>query len=200
MHARQAGRRVPPLSDAVSALCDRGRRAEAAKAVKEVRPTTGKTLGALFSILGPLHGMSFLDLFSGTGRVAAEARKRGASIVTVELVRERASAIRRTLGDTSHIQLCMDVRRALNWCEKRNMSFDVIFADPPYEMKWMSELPGILAVHSGLLKPDGVIVIERSESEPLMLENTPWELVDERRYGISVLDFLKLKETEHVQA
>ena len=73
---------------------------------------------ALFSILGPLHGMSFLDLFSGTGRVAAEARKRGASIVTVELVRERASAIRRTLGDTSHIQLCMDVRRALNWCEK----------------------------------------------------------------------------------
>ena len=99
--------------------------------MKEVRPTTGKTLGALFSILGPLHGMSFLDLFSGTGRVAAEARKRGASIVTVELVRERASAIRRTLGDTSHIQLCMDVRRALNWCEKRNMSFDVIFADPP---------------------------------------------------------------------
>ena len=168
--------------------------------MKEVRPTTGKTLGALFSILGPLHGMSFLDLFSGTGRVAAEARKRGASIVTVELVRERASAIRRTLGDTSHIQLCMDVRRALNWCEKRNMSFDVIFADPPYEMKWMSELPGILAVHAGLLKPDGAIVIERSESEPLMLENTPWELVDERWYGISVLDFLKLKETEHVQA
>ena len=80
------------------------------------------------------------------------------------------------------------------------MSFDVIFADPPYEMKWMSELPGILAVHAGLLKSDGVIVIERSESEPLMLENTPWELVDERRYGISVLDFLKLKETEHVQA
>ena len=168
--------------------------------MKEVRPTTGKTLGALFSILGPLHGMSFLDLFSGTGRVAAEARKRGASIVTVELVRERASAIRRTLGDTSHIQLCMDVRRALNWCEKRNMSFDVIFADPPYEMKWMSELPQILASRAQLLKSGGVIVIERAQSEPLSLEGTVWQLADERRYGISVLDFLRLKETEDVQA
>ena len=47
--------------------------------MKEVRPTAGKTLGALFSILGPLSGMSFLDLFSGTGRVAKEARARGAS-------------------------------------------------------------------------------------------------------------------------
>ena len=51
--------------------------------MKEVRPTAGKTLGALFSILGPLSGMSFLDLFSGTGRVAKEARARGASIVGI---------------------------------------------------------------------------------------------------------------------
>ena len=168
--------------------------------MKEVRPTTGKTLGALFSILGPLHGMSFLDLFSGTGRVAAEARKRGASVVTVELVRERAAAIRRALGDTDHVQLCMDVRRALAWLDKRNMTFDVIFADPPYEMKWMDELPGLLAARPRLLKSGGVIVIERAESEPLALDGTPWTLADERRYGISVLDFLRLKETEDVQA
>ena len=168
--------------------------------MKEVRPTTGKTLGALFSILGPLHGQSFLDLFSGTGRVAAEARKRGASIVTVELERDRAADIRRSLGEKDHVQLCMDVRRALAWCAKRGMTFDVIFADPPYEMKWMSELPQILASRAQLLKSGGVIVIERAQSEPLSLEGTVWQLADERRYGISVLDFLRLKETEDVQA
>ena len=163
--------------------------------MKEVRPTTGKTLGALFSILGPLQGKAFLDLFSGTGRVAGEARKRGASIVTVELVRERALDIKRSLGDRDHVQLCMDVRRGLSWVEKHGMCFDVIFADPPYEMKWMSELPGILALHRAVLKPGGVVILERAQKEPLLLEDSsPWVLYDERRYGISVLDFLKLKE------
>jgi len=168
--------------------------------VKELRPTTGKTLAALFNILGTLHGKRFLDLFSGTGRVAQEARSRGASIVTVELVRERAADIRRRLGENDHIQLCMDVRRALSWLRKREMTFDVIFADPPYEMRWMAELPRMIAENQVLLADGGLVVIERAEKEPLSLENTPWQLADERRYGISVLDFLKLKETANVQA
>ncbi len=168
--------------------------------MKEVRPTTGKTLGALFSILGPLQGTAFLDLFSGTGRVAKEARSRGASVVTVELVRERCLAIRKDLGERDHLQLCMDVRRALSWLEKKGMAFDVIFADPPYEMKWMETLPALLGAHSKLLKDGGVVILERAEREPLALESSPWELSDERRYGISVLDFLRLKEDLHVQA
>ncbi len=166
--------------------------------MKEVRPTTGKTLGALFSILGPLDGMSFLDLFSGTGRVAAEARRRGASIVTVELARDRAARIRRVLGEDRHVQLCMDVRRALVWLEKRGMTFDVVFADPPYEMGWMSELPSILAARARVLRTGGMFVIERSSAEALSLGGTSWELEDERRYGISVLDFLKARETVDV--
>jgi 16S rRNA (guanine(966)-N(2))-methyltransferase RsmD len=168
--------------------------------VKEVRPTTGKTLNALFSILGPLYGKSFLDLFSGTGRVAAEARRRGASIVTVELLRDRAAQIRESLGSSSHIQLCMDVRRALKWLEKRQMTFDIVFADPPYDMKWMSELPALLQLHSAILKQNGIVVLERSHTEPPVLGDSAWELFDEREYGISVLDFLRLKEAPDVQA
>ena len=168
--------------------------------MKEVRPTTGKTLGALFSILGPLDGMTFLDLFSGTGRVAKEARSRGASVVTVELVRERCQEIRRSLGEQGHIQLCMDVRRGLTWLEKKGMSFDVIFADPPYEMKWMEALPQLLFQHRRLLKSGGVVILERAVREPLSLGGLAWELCDERKYGISVLDFLRLKEETDVQA
>jgi 16S rRNA (guanine966-N2)-methyltransferase len=168
--------------------------------VKEVRPTTGKTLNALFNILGPLNGQSFLDLFSGTGRVAAEARKCGAEIVTVELLRDRAAQIRRDLGTQRHLPLCMDVRRALNWLEKRGMRFDVVFADPPYDMKWMGELPRLLGQHRGILKEGGVVIVERSRAEALYLDNSVWQLCDERKYGISVLDFLKLKEDSDVQA
>ena len=38
--------------------------------MKKARPTSGLVLQALFNILGPGAGRSFLDLFSGTGRVA----------------------------------------------------------------------------------------------------------------------------------
>lgn len=160
----------------------------------------GRALNALVSILGPLNGMAFLDLFSGTGRVAAAARDRGASVVTVELVRERAADIRRKLGDRDHVQLCMDVRRALKWLEKHGMTFDVVFADPPYDSDWMKVLPGLLAEHRALLRQSARVIVERSGSEPLALDGSPWALADERRYGISVFDFLTLKENADVQA
>ncbi len=168
--------------------------------MKEVRPTTGKTLNALFNILGPLSGKSFLDLFSGTGRVAAKALERGAEIVTVELLRGRAAQIRRDLGETGHLPLCMDVRRALHWLEKRDMRFDIVFADPPYGMKWMEELPRLLEQHRSILKEGGMVIIERSRAEALELGDSAWRLCDERKYGLSVLDFLKMKENSDVQA
>lgn len=167
--------------------------------MKEVRPTTGKTLAALFSILGSMDGLgshmegqNFLDLFSGTGRVAKAAKDRGADIVTVELVRDRASEIRRTLGSDGHIQLCMDVRRALKWIEKHEMSFDIIFADPPYDMRWMEVLPTILFNHTKILKPNGIVILEHSIEEKLKLDGTTWQVFDERRYGISSLTFMRL--------
>ena len=162
--------------------------------MKEVRPTTGKTLSALFSILtsayGTLDGRTFLDLFSGTGRVAKTARDCGAEIVTVELLRDRAAEIRRSLGEEKHTQLCMDVRRALKWLRKRGMTFDIIFADPPYDMEWGAELPRIIAA-GDVLKSGGTVIIEHSESEKLDLAGTPYELIDSRKYGKSVLGFLR---------
>ncbi|MFA5671275.1 MAG: RsmD family RNA methyltransferase, partial [Synergistaceae bacterium] len=48
-----------------------------------MRPTTGKVMQALFNILGPLNGNSFLDLFSGSGQIALNAYKRGADPVSL---------------------------------------------------------------------------------------------------------------------
>ena len=121
--------------------------------MKEVRPTAGKTLGALFSILGPLSGMSFLDLFSGTGRVAKEARARGASIVTVELLRDRAAEIRRALermGQTDQ------------WASKL---FNVKgrYNDPSLKGAWRSAIIAICdaAERFSETKTGALIVLER---------------------------------------
>jgi 16S rRNA (guanine966-N2)-methyltransferase len=49
------------------------------------RPTAESLREALFNILGPLEGKSFLDLFAGSGSVGIEAVSRGAkSVVLIE--------------------------------------------------------------------------------------------------------------------
>ena len=62
--------------------------------MKEMRPTTGKVVLALFNILGSLRENSFLDLFSGSGQIAIEAFKKVASpVYSVESERKRAAEI-----------------------------------------------------------------------------------------------------------
>ena len=69
-------------------------------AVKEMRPTSGKVMLALFNILGNIHGKGFLDLFAGSGRVAASARLKGASpVVLVESDRRRHAAAQKMLTE-----------------------------------------------------------------------------------------------------
>lgn len=159
---------------------------------KEVRPTSGKVLGALFSILGPLQGRSFLDLFSGTGRVAYRAAQQGASFVAaVEIVPVRARDIRSLFpAAPSFLLLAMDIRRALSFLERKGHRFEVIFADPPYGAGWPGILGELLFPKSGgILVPNGVAVIEHSLREPIP-SGENYRIVDRREYGETVLSFL----------
>ena len=46
------------------------------------RPTQSRIRKSLFDILGPLDGISFLDLYAGSGIIGFEAASRGAIDVT----------------------------------------------------------------------------------------------------------------------
>jgi len=60
-----------------------------------VRPTSSKLVQTLFNIIGVVDGGSFLDLFSGTGRVAFEAANHGfETIVAVELARRASQELK----------------------------------------------------------------------------------------------------------
>ena len=162
--------------------------------MKDVRPTSGRVISALFSILGgKVEGCRFLDLFAGTGRVGLEALRRGAdSCVFVESVRTRADELRRLSGS---VVLSLEVRRAVSWLVKRNMTFDVIFADPPYSSGWCDVLPALPNL-AGLFAPDAVMILEHSVRESLTLSDTPHSFVIDsvRDYGETRLSFLKLAQ------
>ncbi|MBQ3446975.1 MAG: RsmD family RNA methyltransferase [Synergistaceae bacterium] len=175
--------------------------------MKDVRPTSGRVLSALFSILGDrVEGGMFLDLVAGTGRVGLEAMKRRAGwCVFVEGVKSRADEIRRKIdvmnnsddidspATPANIILSLEVRRAVTWLVKRSMKFTVIFADPPYNSGWCETLPSIPGLDA-LFMPDTVMVIEHSAREPVTLTVNPHNLTvtSTREYGETCLTFLQM--------
>ena len=189
--------------------------------MKEIRPTSGRVMSALFSILGDaVDGAGFLDLFAGTGRVGIEALRRGAErAVFVESVKSRADDIRRsippfippTLGETrlaergnssleergNILVLSLEVRRALSWLVKHDMKFTVIFADPPYNSGWCETLTALPNL-DGVFDDDALMVIEHSVREPLTLVNNPHnlEITSTREYGETSLTFLQINNPE----
>lgn len=160
--------------------------------MKDIRPTSGKVLAALFSILGgKIEGAKFLDLFAGTGHVGLEALRRGAELcVFVESVRARADDIRRLAGD--NIVLGLEVRRAVSWLVKREIKFDVIFADPPYSSGWCDVIPELKDL-SRLFSDGCVMIMEHSIREPLTLKDNinNLEIISHRDYGETCLTFLQ---------
>lgn len=155
-----------------------------------IRPAMDRMRESLFSILGPLDGKSFLDLFSGSGCVAIEAASRGASpIHLVEMDRGKKSVIERNLSFVNEEKrlFMMDVRRYLDSCQRR---YDLIYADPPFALEGKVKLLEKVA-QKGLLEDGGLFIIHFP-----IEEDGQWDgevgglkLVDRRTYGRSTLRF-----------
>jgi len=140
----------------------RGRRIEPPSDFK-ARPTTDFAREGLFNILSnriDFESSLVLDLFAGTGSISYEFASRGA--LQVHLVDKDArhiAGIKRIINDigfTNIRPIRIDVQAYLKTCK---IKYDVVFADPPYELKWLKELPD-LVTQSGVIKEDGFFVLE----------------------------------------
>lgn len=123
------------------------------------RPTTDMARENLFNVLGNLidfEGKTVLDLFAGTGAMSFEFLSRGCAQVTaVEKARTQAEFIKRVqqqLADPNLTLVRGDVFKFLSSCRQ---SFDIIFADPPYDLPRFAEVPRLVLesplVHDGTL-------------------------------------------------
>ena len=96
------------------------------------RPMKSIVRKSIFDILAPFHYDSVLDLFAGTGIFGFESASRGAKKVTfIESDIKSYNLLKRnteTFNEVNFIFFQMDVFKFL----KKNKSFDLIFADPPY--------------------------------------------------------------------
>jgi 16S rRNA (guanine966-N2)-methyltransferase len=129
----------------------------------KARPTTDFAKENLFNILihqYDFEEMDILDLFSGTGSISYEFASRGAqSVLAIEMAPMHFKFIQDTCRDIQLDQISViraDVFRYLN---KPIQSFDIIFADPPFDHKGLAELPDLI-FSTDILNKQGVFILE----------------------------------------
>ena len=132
----------------------------------KARPTTDFAKENIFNVLAgyiDFEGATALDLFSGTGSITLELLSRGCSrVVSIEQDRDHHRFIcdcLKKLNDKQALPLRADVFRFLKSCHEQ---YDFIFADPPYALKELPQIPD-LVIEKGLLKPDGIFVFEHGK-------------------------------------
>ena len=122
---------------------------------------------AIFDLVGPVEGYRVLDLFAGTGSFTVEALSRGAAKVTaVEQDRRTTALLKENLkalsADKDCLVLNMDVRYAVPMLGRQEKVFDLIFADPPYEMGYVA--PFDLLAKNLLCGAQSVLVLRAFET------------------------------------
>lgn len=129
------------------------------------RPTTDMARENLFNVLNNIvdfEGLTALDLFSGTGAISFELLSRGcASVTSVEKASTQynfISKVKEKLGERNLRQVKGDVFRFIGSCTQK---FDLIFADPPYDLPQLPELPRLI-LESSMVKPGTLVVVEHS--------------------------------------
>jgi 16S rRNA (guanine966-N2)-methyltransferase len=164
-----------------------------------VRPTADRMKEAFFSIIGPVEGKTFLDLFAGSGNMGLEALSRGAlKAVFVENNRALVDAIGKNIeacgfAGKSEI-LTSDFIRAIQKLVKRSEPFDVLFADPPYERGIVSLTLEHLQSGS-LMEKNGLLAVQHSVREAAAVgESGQLVLTDRRQYGDTILSFFNNKD------
>lgn len=132
----------------------------------KARPTTDFAKENIFNVLlqyVDFDGATALDLFSGTGSISLELVSRGCQqVVSVEMDRDHHRFIQeclRKLGTKACIPIRGDVFRFLKSCRQQ---YDIVFADPPYALKELSQLPD-LVLGKQLLTPEGVFIFEHGK-------------------------------------
>jgi 16S rRNA (guanine(966)-N(2))-methyltransferase RsmD len=140
----------------------RGRRIDPPQGFK-ARPTTDFAREGLFNILENrinFEEARVLDLFAGTGSISYEFSSRGAKEVhLVEQNLKHISGIKliiRDLGLENIRPIHIEVRTYLKICKAK---YDVVFADPPYDLRWLEDIPDMVT-RSGILEKDGFLVLE----------------------------------------
>ncbi len=148
-----------------------------------VRPTTDFAKESLFNILNnrlDFDEISVLDLFAGTGNISFEFASRGAlSVKSIDINNKCIDFINRTASDLKFLALRGIKSNVFQYLGNSIETFDLIFADPPYDLDESADIPD-LVFENKLLKENGIFVMEHSRNLSFADHE---KFVEHRKYG-----------------
>jgi 16S rRNA (guanine(966)-N(2))-methyltransferase RsmD len=128
-----------------------------------LRPTTDFAKEALFDILinlVDLESIRVLDLFAGTGSISYEFISRGCkSVTSLEKDPRCLSFIHRTCMEMKMVNLFPQKANVFTFLKQSLDTWDLVFADPPYDLPQLPDLPE-LVLSGELLVPGGLFILE----------------------------------------
>jgi 16S rRNA (guanine(966)-N(2))-methyltransferase RsmD len=156
----------------------------------DIRPTTGKVKEFIFNVLQNLEGRSVLDLFCGTGALGIEALSRYADHVTfvdkhpksLHLTRENLISIKADPDQWVCIR-----ENAFKFIEQNDTKFDIILADPPYDLVLNQHFFAACREH---LKDHGTLILEYTSR--IKLDLADWEPSKIKKMGDTNVYFLNV--------
>jgi len=148
-----------------------------------VRPTTDYAKESLFNILNNyfyFDSIEVLDLFAGTGNISYEFAARDAvKVVAVDNNELCTNFIEKNAQSLQYDNLKVVRNDAIRFLTDCKQTFNVIFADPPYDWNKYDAIPQ-LVFGNNLLCKDGFLVIEHAVE--VNLQNRP-KFYQQRHYG-----------------
>ncbi len=161
----------------------------------KARPTTDFAKENLFNVLRAyldFEEVRALDLFGGTGSITLELLSRGCPhVVTVERDRQHFAFIRscvQALNAKEATPLCGDALRFIERCREQ---FDLVFADPPYALPELGELPERV-MRSALLAESGLFVLEHGKDYDF---SERADFLEHRSYGSVNFSFFRKQQS-----
>ena len=165
---------------------------------KLTRPLKDLTKESIFNIVKhskllnvKIEESNILDLFSGVGSFGLECLSRGASNVTfLESYREVLIILKKNIDNLKQQSYSNIIQKDIfseDTLKGLNDKFDIIFMDPPYKEKKLSNLLDKI-IKLKLLKDNGVIIIHRHKKEEDIFPNE-FNIIIEKSYGISKIIF-----------
>jgi 16S rRNA (guanine966-N2)-methyltransferase len=159
----------------------------------KARPTTDFAKESLFNLINnrlDLEGAKVLDLFAGTGSISFEFMSRGCTdIFSIDISPKYLAFIKKIADEINpQSKLVRTIKAdALKFLKKNELDFDLIFADPPYDLPGLEKIPDLIYENQSL-KKDCVVIIEHS-SKNIFSKHPHFE--EHRKYGSVNFSFFK---------
>ena len=161
------------------------------------RPTSDKIKGSIFNMIGPYFEDDIvLDLYSGSGNLGIEAVSRGCQkaycfdnhFKAINIIKENVKLTKR---EEAFSIKKMDADKALEWLKENEVTFDLVFLDPPYAKQLIEmQLEKMLALN--LIKSYGRVVCETDKLVELPEIIGQLERIKEQYYGATKITIYQL--------